>query len=135
MPELVKRAAAESGVARVASMAPNLDKLRDSAMALVADAEALMHEARRAYDLDPASPEAQQFAIASQRTVGESLGKAKSILEIVGKLTGETCDASTDIRKSPDWPAFIEAIGDAVADCEECSLAVEAAVAGVKAPR
>ena len=144
VPEMIKRARAEVDGLTAIKMEGDLIALRGAAMRLLQEAQDYVAAARR--KLDKGAPDGEgdgsegadpgKAMADALRTAAQVVGQAKGVVELVGKFTGEIRNViEVDIRKAKEWPTFIEAIGEAVAGCDACSAAVEAAFSSGEADR
>lgn len=137
IPDKIKRAAAEGGNVQALKIAGDLHGLRDAAMGFLEKATGLVSKitadgggfAGGGGD-DGADPAMVNMTLL--RGAADVASKAKGILELCGKFSGEIRNVvEIDIRKAAQWPRFVAAVGEAVADCDECSRRVEAALEGL----
>jgi hypothetical protein len=139
IPERMRRARAEVDGMAALKMADDLGVLRSAAMGLMRDAQDLVTAARKSLDGPvggggdddaPPPPDPGKAMADALRAAAAVVGQAKSVVELVGKFTGELRTVvEVDIRKAKEWPDFLTRIGEAVAGCDACSAAVEAAFA------
>lgn len=136
IPDKIRRAAAEGGNVQALKIAGDLHGLRDAAMGFLEKATGLV--STRAADGggvagsgdDGADPAVVNMNLL--RGAADVASKAKGILELCGKFSGEIRTVvDFDIRKAVQWPRFVKAVSDAVADCDECSRRVAAALKGL----
>ncbi len=142
IPEKIKRARAEVDGLTAIKMEGDLIALRGAAMGLMQEAQDFVAAARRKLDTPGDHGEGEDAAEPARamadalRTAAQVVGQAKGVVELVGKFTGEIRNVvEVDIRKAKEWPVLVETIGEAVAGCEACSEAVEAALVAAAAPR
>lgn len=119
----------------------DLADVREAAMQLLGEAQQLVHEAREVHERAgkaahceacgfgaEAAAEIQASTLLKIRTAAEIAAKASRILQIVGRATGEIAIGAGDIAKHPAFAKLARLIGEAVADCDACSRAVELAL-------
>jgi hypothetical protein len=136
IPVKIKRAAAEGGNVQALKIAGDLHGLRDAAMGLLEKATGLVSKltadggGMAGSGDDGADPAVVNMNLL--RGAADVASKAKGILELCGKFSGEIRTVvDVDIRKAVQWPRFVTAVSEAVADCDDCSRRVEAALEGI----
>lgn len=140
IPDKLKRAAAEGNNVQALKIAGDLHGLRDAAMGLLEKATGLVSKlaadgggfAGGGGD-DGADPAMANMMLL--RGAADVANKAKGILELCGKFSGEIRNVvEIDIRKAAQWPRFTASVAEAVADCDRCSRRVEAALESIDGP-
>lgn len=138
VPDLLRRAHAESDNVEALRISEDLADIRGTARRLLGEAERLVEEARAALAATPSDPcdtcgsspaAAGANLMRTIKQAADVMGKAKDVLRLVGGFTGELRErVEIDIREAKHWPRFLKAISDAVCDCEDCSERVTSAL-------
>lgn len=138
VPDLLKRAHAESDNVEALRISEDLADIRGTARRLLGEAERLVEEATAALAATPKDPcatcgsspaGARADLMRTVKQAADVMGKAKDVLRLVGGFTGELRErVEIDIREAKGWPRFVAAVSDAVGGCDDCADRVATAL-------